>query len=62
MGRSSAIANERLARLEEGQKAVHQRINDVKLLAAIIALNGAMVGSVVWLARQERPIGHYEKD
>jgi len=102
MGRFSAIAivvllpiaafaqqgtiDERLARLEEGQKAIHQRIDDVNkriddvnkridglradvnkrfnwlymLLAAIIALNGAMVGSVVWLARQERPIGHYE--
>ncbi|MDP2208118.1 MAG: hypothetical protein Q8K98_04995 [Bacteroidota bacterium] len=33
------------------------------LLSAIIALNGVMVGAVVWLARQDRPIGlrHYEK-
>ncbi|MFQ5456679.1 MAG: hypothetical protein ACE5EA_10880, partial [Nitrospirota bacterium] len=31
------------------------------LLSAVIALNGAMVGSVIWLARQDRPIGerHY---
>lgn len=75
--------DERLARLEEGQKSLNQRIDDLRsdmnsrfalmdkrledmnrkfnwlyiLLSAIIALNGAMVGSVVWLARQERPIG-----
>jgi tetrahydromethanopterin S-methyltransferase subunit G len=32
------------------------------LLAGIIALNGAMVGSVVWLAMQDRPIAkkHYD--
>ena len=53
------------AKMDEGFKAINQRFDDMNqrfnyiyiLLAAIIALNGAMVGSVVWLARQERPIG-----
>lgn len=33
------------------------------LLAAIIALNGTMVGAVVWLARQDKPVTqrHYKK-
>lgn len=32
------------------------------MLSSIIALNGVMVGSVVWLARQDRPIAqrHYD--
>lgn len=77
---------ERLIRLEEGQKALNQRFDDVNkrfddvnrriddlrndidkrfnwlylLVSAIIALNGAMVGSVVWLARQERPMSKKE--
>lgn len=43
---------------------INKRLNHIDiLLAAIIALNGAMVGSVIWLAKQDRPIGkiHYEK-
>lgn len=84
---------ESLIRLEEGQKALNQRFDDVNkrfddvnkrfddinrriddlrndvdkrfnwlylLVSAIIALNGAMVGSVVWLARQERPMSKKE--
>jgi hypothetical protein len=77
---------ERLIRLEEGQKGLNQRFDDVNkrfddvnrriddlrndidkrfnwlylLVSAIIALNGAMVGSVVWLARQERPMSKKE--
>jgi len=77
---------ERLIRLEEGQKSLNQRFDDVNkrfddvnrriddlrndidkrfnwlyiLVSAIIALNGAMVGSVVWLARQERPMSKKE--
>jgi hypothetical protein len=33
------------------------------MLSSIIALNGVMVGSVVWLARQDRPIArrHYDQ-
>lgn len=101
-------AEERLIRLEEGQKALNQKIDDLEkrfnqriddlekrlnqriddlekalngriddlrhdvnnrftwlyiLLSAIIALNGAMVGSVIWMARQDRPIGqrHYDQ-
>ena len=95
-----ARIEERLTHLEEGQKALGQRINDLRadknarvaeidgrfcdlhagvnarfddlkskfgwlyiLLSAIIALNGAIVGSVVWLARQDRPISqrHYDE-
>ncbi len=87
---------ERLIRLEEGQKTIqiqiestnrriedtNKRIDDLRadmnnrfddlkskfgwlyiLLSSIIALNGVMVGSVIWLARQDRPIGqrHYEQ-
>lgn len=81
---------ERLVRLEEGQKSIiaqigdtNKRIDDLRadlnnrfgdmnnrfddlkskfawlyiLLSSIIALNGVMVGSVIWLARQDRPIG-----
>lgn len=77
---------ERLIRLEEGQRALNQRFDDINnrfddvnrriddlrndidkrfnwlylLVSAIIALNGAMVGSVVWLARQERPMSKKE--
>jgi chromosome segregation ATPase len=86
---------ERLIRLEEGQKSIlaqfndtNKRIDDLRadlnsrfndmnnrfedlnskfnwiygLLSALIALIGVMVGSVVWLARQDRPIGqrHYD--
>jgi len=92
---TTSTIEERLIRLEEGQKALNQRIDDVNnriddlnlriddlrsdmnnrfedmnrkfnwlyiLLGAIIALNGAMVGSVIWLARQERPIGQKQYD
>ena len=73
---------DRLIRLEEGQKNLDKRIDDLRgdmnnrfqdmrakfnwlyiLLSAIIALNAAMVGSVVWLARQDRPVGqrHYDE-
>ena len=73
---------DRLIRLEEGQKNLDKRIDDLRsdmnnrfqdmiakfswlfiLLSAIIALNAAMVGSVIWLARQDRPIGqrHYDE-
>jgi len=87
---------ERLIRLEEGQKSIkaqlddtNKRIDDLRadmnsrfndmnnrfedlnskfswiygLLSAIIALIGIMVGSVIWLARQDRPIGqrHYDQ-
>jgi len=114
VGQEKASLEQRLTRLEEGQKALKEevtnlrsemnarfaelrgdmnarfeeisarfeginarfgdingRFDDLKskfgwlylLLSAIIALNGAMVGSVVWLARQERPVGqrHYEQ-
>lgn len=65
--REVAVLN---AKLDEGFKAINQRFDDMNqrfnyiyiLLAAIIALNGAMVGSVVWLARQERPIGQRQYD
>lgn len=90
LAQEAPTINERLARLEEGQKGIHQRIDDVNerigdlrsdmndrfalmdkrfedmnrkfnwlymLLAAIIALNGTMVASVIWMARQEHPIG-----
>ncbi|NIV95674.1 hypothetical protein GWN42_23490 [candidate division KSB1 bacterium] len=88
LSQEAATTNELLARLEEGQKAIHQRLDAVNkriddlredmnkrfeemnrkfnwrymLLAAIIALNGAMVGSVIWLVRQERPIGQRQYD
>lgn len=49
---------------------MNNRFNDINskfnwiyiLLSSIIALNGVMVGSVVWLARQDRPIAqrHYD--
>ena len=80
---------ERLIKLEEGQKNLNKRFDDVNkriddlridmnsrfedmkakfnwlyiMLFSIIALNAAMVGSVVWLARQDRPIGkrHYDE-
>lgn len=79
---------ERLIRVEEGQKNLEKRFDDLTLqmnncfndmnnrfddinskfnwiyilLSSIIALNGVMVGSVVWLARQDRPIAqrHYD--
>lgn len=93
---------ERLIRLEEGQKSLEKRFDDLTLqmnnrfndisnrfndmndrfddmnnrfddinskfswlyimLSSIIALNGVVVGSVVWLARQDRPIAqrHYD--
>jgi len=79
---------ERLIRVEEGQKILEKRFDDLTLqmnnrfndmnnrlddinskfnwiyilLSSIIALNGVMVGSVVWLARQDRPIAqrHYD--
>ncbi len=87
---------ERLIRLEEGQKSIIAQLNDTNkriddlradmnsrfndmnnrfedlnskfnwiygLLSAIIALVGVMVGSVIWLARQDRPLGqrHYDQ-
>jgi len=80
---------ERLIRVEEGQKSLEKRFDDLTLqmnnrfndmnnrfddinskfnwlyimLSSIIALNGVMVGSVVWLARQDRPIAqrHYDQ-
>jgi septal ring factor EnvC (AmiA/AmiB activator) len=92
-GQQDDTVKERLIRLEEGQKSLNQRFDDVNkrfddvnkrfddvnrriddlrsdidkrfnwlylLVSAIIALNGAMVGSVVWLARQERPMSKKE--
>ena len=73
---------EQLIRMEEGQKSLEKRFDDLTLqmnsrfndmnnrfddinskfnwlyimLSSIIALNGVVVGSVVWLARQDRPI------
>ncbi len=83
---------QRLIRLEEGQKHLDKRIDELRadmnarfdalradmnnrfedmnrkfnwlyiLLAAIIALNGAMVGSVIWMAKQDRPVGKHHYD
>ncbi len=66
---------EKLIRLEEGQNSLEKGIDDLRsdiqakfnrlyiLLSSIIALNGIMVGSVIWLARQDRPVGqrHYDQ-
>lgn len=44
-------------RIDDLRNDIDKRFNWLYLLvSAIIALNGAMVGSVVWLARQERPM------
>ncbi|MEW6620472.1 MAG: hypothetical protein AB1422_14245 [bacterium] len=66
-GEINGLRNEMNAKFE----AVDKRFEDMSrlfnwmfiLLAAIIALNGAMVGSVVWLAVQDRPISkkHYDQ-
>lgn len=51
-------------RIDDMDKNINKRIDHIyMLLVAIIALNGAMVGSVVWLARQDKPIGkiHYDQ-
>jgi hypothetical protein len=57
-------------RIDDLRADINNRFDDLKskfgwlyiLLSSIIALNGVMVGSVIWLARQDRPIGqrHYD--
>jgi|GEM_PF-2648158 len=57
-------------RIDDLRSDINNRFDDMKskfgwlyiLLSSIIALNGVMVGSVIWLARQDRPIGqrHYD--
>jgi len=57
-------------RIDDLRADMNNRFDDLKskfgwlyiLLSSIIALNGVMVGSVIWLARQDRPIGqrHYD--
>jgi hypothetical protein len=52
-------------RIDDLRADMNSRFDDLKskfgwlyiLLSSIIALNGVMVGSVIWLARQDRPIG-----
>lgn len=58
-------------RIDDLRADMNQRLTEIRdsfsylymLLAAILALNGAMVGAVVWMAGQGRPIGkrHYER-
>ena len=58
-------------RIDDLRSDMNSRFQDMRakfswlfiLLSAIIALNAAMVGSVIWLARQDRPIGqrHYDE-
>ncbi|MFH2011765.1 MAG: hypothetical protein ABIJ37_03520 [Pseudomonadota bacterium] len=70
---------ERMIRLEtmveEGFKAVNQRIDTLQdsvkerfnylyiMIGSLIALMGVMVSTVVWMARQDRPVAqkHYER-
>lgn len=61
--------------VEEGFKAVNQRIDTLEasvkerfnylyiMIGALIALMGVMVSTVVWMARQDRPVAqkHYER-
>jgi len=51
-------------RLDSLERSVEARFSWIlTMLSAVIALNGVMVGAVIWLARQDKPITqrHYEQ-
>lgn len=71
MIRLEVMLEERFAAIDQRFDAVDQRIDDLNasigylhiMVAAVIALMGVMVSTVVWMARQDRPVAqkHYER-
>jgi len=71
MIRLEVMLEERFAAIDRRFDAVDQRIDDLNasigylhiMVAAVIALMGVMVSTVVWMARQDRPVAqkHYER-